>query len=301
MRLGTSTNMFAYARGSKVERPYLEQMRSCVASGFKILDLDMYESAHNHMAPGDLTGGDWEFKIEELGNEAARLGAEFVQAHAPFCAGYLIAGHQPDDSYREMYGELMRRAIVAAGKLNIPWVTVHPMTDTVDAEYDVDVNRRVNLEFYLPYVELAAKVGTGLAFENMANFTPDIRRFYCASADELADLADSFGTPETVGVCWDFGHAKMMMDNQPRQLRKLGKRLKATHVQDNMGDRDSHLIPMVGGNIRWEEIMPVLREIGYEGDFVLESHSYMQNVPDALRVSAGKLAYEFGMYLMKMY
>lgn len=299
MRLGTSTNLYAYERGSDRELPFAEQVRACAAAGFTVLDLDLFESAHNHMMPDDLNCPEWEAKIDELGELAAQLGVSFSQAHAPFCSSLFLAGKQPDADYVAQFHELMRRAVLAAGKLGIRWVTVHPMTDTVNAEYDLDVNRRTNLDFYAPYVELADKAGTGIAVENMANFNPAVRRNYCASPEELIDLVDSFAAPN-VGICWDFGHARMMMSNQPRQLRKLGARLKATHVQDNTGDRDSHLIPMVGGNVRWEEIMPVLREIGYTGDFMLEAHSYMRQVPRELWVPAGKLAYDFGMYLMNL-
>ena len=118
--------------------------------------------------------------------------------------------------------------------------------------------------------------------------------------EEQIALIDAFGD-SSVGACWDFGHAKMMLADQPRQLRMLGKRLKATHVQDNNGKRDAHLIPFVGGNIEWEKIMPCLREIGYEGDFMLEAHHYTRQIPEPLWESAGNLAYEFGMYCMKMY
>ena len=71
-------------------------------------------------------------------------------------------------------------------------------------------------------------------------------------------------------------------------------------MHDNRGERDSHLIPFVGGNIKWEQIMPVLREIGYEGDFILETHSFMASVPDALRPSAGRLMREFGEYCLSL-
>ena len=45
--------------------------------------------------------------------------------------------------------------------------------------------------------------------------------------------------------------------------------------------------------------MPVLK-IGYAGDFILECHSFMK-VPDTLRQSAARLAYNFGMYCMDIY
>ena len=92
-----------------------------------------------------------------------------------------------------------------------------------------------------------------------------------------------------------------MIKDQCRQLRKLGKRIKATHVQDNKGVVDSHLIPFVGGDIPWESIMPCLKEIGYEGDFIFETQSFMNQFPEELKLSAARLAYDFGMYCMKLY
>lgn len=300
MNLGTSINMFAFEREGKLPRSFVDQVRDTCRVGFRTLDIDFYEAAHRHLLRDDLNCDEWEAKIDAAGNEAAKHGAVFTQSHAPFNKKLFLWGKQPGAEYMEQFDMLMRRAIVASGKLGVKWVTVHPLTDTVHAEYDVETDLATNLEFYKPYLELAKRCGVGLAIENMAKADDIIRRVYCASPEELADLIDAFGDP-AVGACWDFGHAKMMLADQPRQLRMLGKRLKATHVQDNKGDRDSHLIPFVGGNIPWEEIMPCLKEIGYEGDFMLEAHSYARYIPEALRESAGRLAYDFGMYCMEMY
>ena len=300
MNLGTSINMFAYRRGEKKPRSFVDQLRDTCRVGFRTLDIDFYEAAHHGMMEDDLNCDDWEANIEAVGNEAAKLGASFTQSHAPFNQKLFLYGKQPNAEYLEKFDMLMRRAIVASGRLGVKWVTVHPLTDTVHAEYDVQVDLATNLEFYKPYLELAKGCGVGLAIENMAKADHVIRRVYCASPEELIDLIDAFGDP-SVGACWDFGHAKMMLNDQPRQLRALGKRLKATHVQDNNGKRDAHLVPFVGGNIRWEEIMPCLKEIGYEGDFMLEAHHFARQMPEALWESVGKLAYDLGMYCMEMY
>lgn len=300
MNLGTSINMFAYRRGEKKPRSFVDQLRDTCRVGFRTLDIDFYEAAHHGMMEDDLNCDDWEANIEAVGNEAAKLGASFTQSHAPFNKKLFLYGKQPNAEYLEKFDMLMRRAIVASGRLGVKWVTVHPLTDTVHAEYDVQVDLATNLEFYKPYLELAKGCGVGLAIENMAKADHVIRRVYCASPEELIDLIDAFGDP-SVGACWDFGHAKMMLNDQPRQLRALGKRLKATHVQDNNGKRDAHLVPFVGGNIRWEEIMPCLKEIGYEGDFMLEAHHFARQMPEALWESVGKLAYDLGMYCMEMY
>ena len=149
-------------------------------------------------------------------------------------------------------------------------------------------------------LEECKKAGVGIAFENMYNFSPDdYRRSYCENPEDLIALVDSYGDG-SVGVCWDFGHANFVLADQPRALRKLGSRIKTTHVQDNRGAVDSHLIPFVGGNVKWEKIMPCLAEIGYVGDIVLDAPSYTKDFPDALKPSAVAFALEAGRYLLSL-
>lgn len=139
--------------------------------------------------------------------------------------------------------EMLRRAAVASGRLGVKWMVVRPLNDTVRCEYDTEVELATNREFYAPVLEECKKAGVGIAFENMYNFSPDdYRRSYCENPEDLIALVDSYGDG-SVGVCWDFGHANFVLADQPRALRKLGSRIKTTHVQDNRGAVDSHLIP----------------------------------------------------------
>ena len=265
-----------------------------------MIDLNCCDSVRPGLG-SELAADNWESVIDELGNEAAKLGVSFTQSHAPFNGNMFAYGKQPDADYMALFNEMTRRCVIASARLGVKWIVVHPYTDTVNTEYDNEIQMKTNIEFYKPVLEQAKALGVGLAVENMADFDINkFRRGYCANADDLNALVDAVND-SSFGVCWDFGHARMMMDDQPRQLAMIGKRLKATHVQDNTGKRDSHLIPFVGGNIRWENIMPALKKIGYEGDFVYECHSFMNDIPDALRPSAAKLAYDFGMYCMELY
>lgn len=300
MKLGAMTNLYRARRGGLAGNSYIEQTRLTAAAGFTVLDLNVCDSVRAGKND-DLAADDWEAKIEALGNEAAKLGVVFTQAHAPFNGDLFIYGKQPGEEYLARFREMSRRCVIAAGRLGIKRITIHPLSDTVNTEFDIEIEKKTNLEFYAPMMDLAKKCGTGLAFENMADFDrAKVRRAYCADTDDLIDIIDTVNDP-VLGVCWDFGHARMMISDQPRQLRKLGHRLVATHVQDNTGKRDSHLIPFVGGDIKWESIMPCLKEIGYQGDFVLETHQFMNEIPDALRPAAAKLAFDFGMYCMEMY
>ncbi|MBO5369797.1 MAG: sugar phosphate isomerase/epimerase [Clostridia bacterium] len=59
------------------------------------------------------------------------------------------------------------------------------------------------------------------------------------------ELCDSFES-ENIGICWDFGHAHLASVDQLRGLQTVGKRLVCTHIHDNFGNGDDHLISVRG-------------------------------------------------------
>ena len=61
-----------------------------------------------------------------------------------------------------------------------------------------------------------------------------------------------------------------------------------------------YLIPFVGGNVKWEKIIPALREIGYAGDLTIDAPSYTKDFPDALMPDAMRFALEAGRHLLSL-
>lgn len=298
MRLGTQLGLFNPVEGSGKQKNTILMMEQCVEAGFRVLDIGFCD-AIRPAKPDDLSPDDWERRIDAIGEAAAKLGVEFSQAHLPYADLYNDQKNFTEEDFA-LFREMTRRGIIACGRLGVKWAVAHPFTDLIHGEYDNDINLTTNLEFYSPFAELAEQNNTGLALEIMAEFNIErVKRRYCATADELIELTDRFASP-AVGICWDFGHAHSIHRDHCAALRKVGNRLKATHVQDCRGDRDAHLIPFIGGNIKWEQIMPTLVEIGYTGDFVLEAHRFTQNIPEALRPMAGKFAYAMGEYCLSL-
>ena len=283
MKLGTSTNMFNCRRGSLAKPTYAEMTAAAADAGFDVIDIDL-SGASSACTSDELASDGWEAAIDAAGEAAAKRGVPIVQSTAPFNPYIFTRGRQPGGDEVMHVREMLRRAAVASGRLGVKWMVVRPLNDTVRCEYDTEVELATNREFYAPVLEECKKAGVGIAFENMYNFSPD-------------DYRRSDGS---VGVCWDFGHANFVLADQPRALRKLGSRIKTTHVQDNRGAVDSHLIPFVGGNVKWEKIMPCLAEIGYVGDIVLDAPSYTKDFPDALKPSAVAFALEAGRYLLSL-
>ena len=248
--------------------------------------------------PGyELTGDDWERKVDELGNEAARLGLTFSQIHMPSLKGEKDPRFKVPGFEEEFY-LAMERALIAAGRLGAPWAVAHALNPK-DAGNDPDKAKKLNHEYYDKYVELGIKNGVGFAFENMIQGKdggPKLR--YTAHYSELIDYVDSFNDP-MVQICWDFGHANITGFDQCVGLRKVGKRLKCVHIDDNFGNLDHHLIPF-SGKVDWHKIMPVLAEIGYEGECNLEVQNHFNRMPRELHKLMGRHAFEACDYLRKL-
>ena len=78
---------------------------------------------------------------------------------------------------------------------------------------------------------------------------------------ETIDLADA-------GICLDFGHAHML-GGAPEAVEALSGHVITTHVHDNDGTDDIHLVPF-DGTIDWVETLTALWKIGYAGPYVFE-------------------------------
>lgn len=288
--------MFSVGAPENQPKAWITMMQHAVTAGFRVLAIDFGSMVSAY--PNLLADDAWEQHIDALAETASAMQAEFVQANLPFHDDLLVYGRCPDAQSIAHLQEMIRRSILACARLGIKWAVVRPLTDTVNGEFDNTVNLASNHAFYEQYVTLAEQSGVGLAFENMPEFSlTETMRRYCSTPEELIDLVDSFGS-DAVGICWDFGHAHSILRDHPAALRLIGSRLKAVHARDNKPTVDAHLIPFIGGNIKWEVLMPVLTEIGYTGDFVLDACDYMRNIPQALRPSAAKLAYELSMHCL---
>jgi sugar phosphate isomerase/epimerase len=70
------------------------------------------------------------------------------------------------------------------------------------------------------------------------------------------------------GVCMDFGHAFLGGDVADA-IEAAAEHLIATHVHDNHGRSDDHLVPYQGA-IDWDAALVTMQKIGYEGTYLLE-------------------------------
>lgn len=294
MRLSTSTNLFAYRPDWYTFIPIIESIRRCAAVGFDAIDINLCDVTRPYYL---LARDDWQDWVQAVAEAAKACGLPITQSHPPFYNAL-------DESFaqRDEYEAMIRRSIIASGMLGVNWIVMHPGTFPGDS-LDFRESKRRNIEYFKPYLDLAAESGCGIAIENLADPPVSSRKrpahVYGAGVVELCELVDAMGR-DNAGICWDFGHANLMGADQPSALRFMGKRLKAVHVADNSGHFDDHIMPFAG-KVDWASIMPVLREIDYTGDFTYEIHSATSRLPDTLLDDMGRYCVAVGRYLLSLY
>ena len=107
---------------------------------------------------------------------------------------------------------------------------------------------------------MAAESGVRVAVEVIPNAlsTPE------ALVQLIEDRLDGLD----VGICLDYGHANLMGD-LAEAIETVSGHLWTTHVHDNRGREDEHLVPFTG-TIDWGIAMMETQKIGYDGVLMLE-------------------------------
>ena len=107
---------------------------------------------------------------------------------------------------------------------------------------------------------LAEPLGVRIAVEiipNELSRAPSLVHF----VEEVLDVAG-------VGICLDFGHAHLDGDLVDA-VETVSEHLIATHVHDNRGRTDDHLVPFEG-TIDWPAALTAVQKVGYDGTLMLE-------------------------------
>ena len=217
MKIASMTSAFRDRRDGGNDIPYTEAVERCKAAGFDILDLNLCSMIKPDR--NEFCGDDWEEKLLDLIAAKEKFQVEFYQTHPPFLSRrYLNEKDEIDNRY---IIAMTKRALEITARIGAKWAVLHPICGASElcAEKQIELNHQV----YGEVVELAEKLGIGVAFENLGQYQDKPWWFGC-NASELIALADSFNS-SSVGICWDFGHANISQLNQPEELRRIGKRL----------------------------------------------------------------------------
>lgn len=292
MEISTSTNICAFQPGRE-RNPFDFCIAECAKAGYRVLDINLCEAMNPHSRMRD---DDWESYVEDIARLGERWNVVFRQSHLPY---YDIFAENDEEKVRTME-KLIRRSIIASGRLGVRWAVTHPGT-VYSAGHDMRVSLERNLEYYSGHLKAARESGIGIALENDFEYrSAPYQRIFCANVHELVELVDAFNDPEHIGACYDFGHGNLCGPFHRQNLNVIGHRLRAIHVQDNHGTSDEHLMPF-HGNINWQEAMAGLADIGYDGDLTYEIQEFGRYFPNDQKHLVVEYSLKVGRVLVDMF
>ena len=192
---------------------------------------------------------------------------ELHSVHAPMIRGFKsgkwidpFSNASRDEVCRTTALQETAAAIALARQIPYRYLVVHlgtPATERVAPnDNQPDIARR-SVE---AIVDEASRANVRVALEVIPNSL--------SSAAALVHLIEEELDGLDVGICLDYGHAHLMGD-LGEAVETLSGHLWTTHVHDNGGTRDDHLVPYAG-SIDWDAAMMETQKIGYDGALMFE-------------------------------
>lgn len=253
MKLATTTTDFvAYADSQQKSLELLRQ------AGFRYAD---YNFGIDYARKNGVYQQDYLVYLDDVRRTADCMGIQLVQAHSPL--GRPIAPNN-----RQFLWDTAR-CVEACGIMGISNLVVH---SGYDVNLTVEETFEKNKQFFLPLLELGDRYHVNILVENFNKMEIE-NIWWIDNALDLLAMVKYVDHPRFHAV-WDAGHGNMQEMSQDEALRILGKHVYALHIQDNLGDADSHLMPFYG-SLNFDSLMHGLIDIGYDGYFTFESSSML--------------------------
>ena len=232
---------------------------------------------------------EWERITEDILRILENTGLGCVQSHPHY--------YHPYESSEILHDDMeynIRQSIISSAAIGAQWCVIHPRS-SFSSGFLLSKSLEDTKKWFSGLIECADKHGTKIAAENLPIFVScsQVRPLFSHNAEHLIGLVDSLNC-DSIGVCWDFGHANLLFAEQQHMIRAVGKRIKCTHIHNNFGVHDDHATPIYG-NIKWDAVMPALAEIGYHGPLTLETHCWYDD--NALLHSFARHNYDSLLYL----
>lgn len=237
MRFGVSTHLF---HDQRLSRDHLAQIAS---HGFEAVELFAKRDHFDYHDPAAIAQlADW---LKDTG-----LGLHGV--HAP-----MIDNATGDAAKRQEAVREADAALNVARRIPADVFVVHLGTPVTQGGEN---NRTAAFRSLEEICRLAEPIGVRVAVEVIPNPISD-------GASLVTLLERDLDAPRT-GICLDFGHAFLMGDVVDT-IETVAEHLIATHVHDNKGKTDEHLVPFEG-RINWDMALMTMQKVGYEGTYLME-------------------------------
>jgi sugar phosphate isomerase/epimerase len=252
MRFGLSTHLF---HGVRLERSHLERV---AAAEFEIVELFATRTHLDYHDAG---------QVAIVGRWLSELGLTPWSMHLPICDGFTggVWGRAYSNASAE--ASIRREAIAettaalsAARDLGVQVGVLHLGLPHGQPIPPRDNDAGAAAQSLEAIADVCASTGIQLALEIIPNTL--------STAGALLDWLSGERELGRTGVCMDVGHAHLT-GGAPEAIELLSGYLVTTHLHDNDGRGDDHLVPF-DGTLDWPGTLMAFFKVGYGGPLVLE-------------------------------
>jgi sugar phosphate isomerase/epimerase len=250
MQFGISTHLY---HDQRLSRDHLAQIASCGFEAVEVFATRTHFDYHDGAA------------ITELSGWLRETGLRLHGIHAPITDrlsfgdrwGEVISNAVSDSAKRQAAVREADAALNIARQIETKVLVLHLGTPAVQGSEN---NRGAALRSAEEICRKAEPIGIRVAVEVIPNPLSD--------AASLVTLLERDLDSPTMGICLDFGHAFLLGDVTDA-IETVAEHLVTTHVHDNNGKKDEHLVPFAG-RIDWNRALMTMQKVGYDGTYLLE-------------------------------
>jgi sugar phosphate isomerase/epimerase len=252
---GVSTHLFHHERLSR------DHFQAIAAHGFEMVEVFATRSHFDYHNPA---------AVADLQQWIAEAGLTLRSVHAPTAERFIggvwsgsMSIASVDPALRERAVRDTLQALYIARRIPIAALVLHlgiPRMQPRDADVGAQDVRGAAKKSVEEIVKAAAPLGVRIAVEVIPNEISRAGSLVHFVEEELDGLG--------VGICLDFGHAHIDGD-VVEAVETVSEHVIATHLHDNRGRSDDHLMPM-DGTIDWAGALTAVQKIGYDGPLIFE-------------------------------
>ena len=260
-QFGVSTHLY---HGQRLSRDHLLEI---AAHGFDSVEVFATRSHFDYHNPA---------AVADLQQWLAEAGLTLHGIHGPIMAAYEAGRHvaplslaSSDEAARAQAVAETERAAHIARRIPTTVLVVHvglARTQGRDSAGQGD-SRTAARRSIEEIQRIVQPLGVRIAVEVIPN---ELSRAGSLVHFVEQDLDSLEGLP--AGICLDFGHAHMDGDLLDA-IETVSEHFVSTHVHDNRGRTDDHLVPFEG-TIDWPSALTAVQKVGYEGTLVFEIASH---------------------------
>ena len=252
MQFGISTHLF---HDRRLEREHLEQIADF---GFEAIELFATRSHFDYRDDA---------AVATLAEWLSATGLTLESVHAPITDRFgggdqwaaTYSNAVSDNTARQSAVRETEAALQIARRIGYRTIVLH--LGTPAAKNNPGDNVRIAaLRSVEEISRLAEPLGVRVALEVIPNVL--------STPASLVAMLEGDLDSTTAGICMDFGHAFLGGD-VPDAIETTAEHLIATHVHDNHGRSDDHLVPYQG-SIEWGAALMAMQKIGYERTYMME-------------------------------